>query len=408
MSMWEEFPPITTAEWEAAIRADLKGPDDERKLIWHTDEGIAVRPYYRREDLPGTTGQARFMGEWRAGTAAEIPKDAVRGDVLHEQGATSVQQIGYAVAESDGKRDTFVFATGSNYFFEIAKLRAARQLWARISPRPMVIWSRTSLANKSLYDPSANLIRCTTEATSAVLGGCDVLLVDAARFPAHLADSLVRILGEESHFEVVSDPGGGSYYIEALTASIAKEAWKVYESGLGTRDAAIAAARAAKEKNVARRKRTLVGVNHYPDLTEVLPADAALPATPWRMAEPYEAIRRKVEKLGKRPRVLLLQRGDATMRMARANFCLDFFGCAGFDVHMSEMLEPADLVVLCSSDAEYPTLAKEICPQTKAPVVVAGNPKEQMETLMALGVKDFLHVGVNAIEVLSRWQEALA
>jgi methylmalonyl-CoA mutase len=272
----------------------------------------------------------------------------------------------------------------------------------------MVIWSRTSLANKSLYDPSANLIRCTTEATSAVLGGCDVLVVDAARFSPHLADSLMRILREESHLEVVSDPGGGSYYIEALTASIAKEAWKVYDSGLGTRDAAIAAARAAKEKNVARRKRTLVGVNHYPDLTEVLPADAALPATPWRMAEPYEAIRRKVEKLGKRPRVLLLQRGDAKMRLARANFCLDFFGCAGFDVHMSETLEPADLVVLCSSDAEYPTLAKEICPQTKAPVVVAGNPKEQMETLMALGVKDFVHVGVNAVEVLSRWQEALS
>ena len=406
--MWEEFPPISTAEWEAAIRADLKGVDYEKRLVWRTEEGIAVRPYYRREDLPGTAGQTRFTGEWRTASAAEIPKDAVRGDLLHEKGATAVQEIGYAVAESAGKRNTFVFATGGNYFFEIAKLRAVRQVWARISTKPMVIWSRTSLANKSLYDPSANLIRCTTEAMSAVFGGCDVLLVDAARFPAHLSDSLVRILREESHFEQVSDPGGGSYYIEVLTASIANEAWKVYESGLATRDTAIAAARAVKEKSVAQRKKTLVGVNNYPDLTEVLPPDAALPASPWRMAEPFEAIRKKVEKSGKRPRVLLLQRGDLKMRMARANFCLNFFGCAGFDVYMSESLEPADLVVLCSSDPEYKALAKEICPQTKSPVVIAGNPKDQIDALKALGVKDFVYLGVNAVDVLSGWQEALA
>ena len=164
----------------------------------------------------------------------------------------------------------------------------------------------------------------------------------------------------------------GAYYIEALTASIATEAWKVYESGLATKDAAIAAARAAKEKNVAQRKRTLVGVNNYPDLSEVLPKDAALPASPWRMAEPFEAIRKKVEKSGKRPRVLLLQRGDEENANGASAFCQNLFGCAGFDVDASELLEPADLVVLCSSDAEYAALAKEICAQTKAPVIVAG------------------------------------
>jgi len=257
--MWEEFPPISTAEWEATIRADLKGADYAKKLVWQTEEGFAVKPYYRREDLPGTTGQARFNGKWEPRSLADIPKDAVRGDLLHEQGARSVQEVGYALAESAGKRNTFVFAVGGNYFMEIAKLRAARQLWARISKEPVVIWSRTSLANKSLYDPSANLMRCTTEAMSAIFGGCDYLIVEAARFAQHLAESLPRVLGEESHFDQVSDPGGGSFYIEALTASIAAEAWKVYEDGLAGRDAAIAAARAAKEKAVAQRKRTLVG-----------------------------------------------------------------------------------------------------------------------------------------------------
>jgi methylmalonyl-CoA mutase len=406
--MWEEFPPISTEEWEAAIRKDLKGADYAKKLIWQTEEGIAVKPYYRREDLPGTTGQSRFTGEWKSKHLEDIPKDAVRGDLLHEQGATSVQEVGYALAESAGKRNVFVFAIGGNYFMEIAKLRAVRQLWARISDTPMVIWSRTSLANKSLYDPSANLMRCTTEAMSAIFGGCDYLIVEVARFAQHLADSLPRILGEESHFDQVSDPGAGSYYIEALTASIATEAWKVYETGIAGRDAAIAISRAAKEKAVAQRKRTLVGVNNYPDLTETIPNGARLPDSQWRMATPFEQIRMRIEKSGKRPVVLLLQRGDLKMRMARANFCQNFFGCAGFAVKSSDKLEPADLVVLCSSDPEYLELAKEIVPQTKTPVVVAGNPKEQIEALKAAGIKDFIYVGVNAVEILSRWQEALA
>ena len=344
--MWEEFPQISTEEWETAIRADLKGSDYDKKLVWHTDEGITVRPYYRNENLPATTGLARFTGEWKVAKDSDIPKDAVRGDMLHEQGATAGQEVGYALAESAGKRSPIVFSIGSNYFFEIGKLRAARQLWARLSQDPLVIWSRTSYANKSLYDPSANLLRCTTEAMSAIFGGCDFLIVEPARFPQHLADSLVRILREESHFEQVSDPGGGSYYIESLTAAIATEAWKVYESGLAGRDAAIAASRAVKEKAVAQRKRTLIGVNNYPDLKETLPPDASQPPTPWRMARPFEEIRQRVEKSGKRPRVLLLARGQVKMRMARANFCLNFFGCAGFDVKVSDAVEPSAALIL--------------------------------------------------------------
>lgn len=407
--MWEEFPPSSTAEWEAAIRADLKGADYDKKLVWHTEEGITVRPYYRREDLPGTTGQARFAGEWRTASLAEIPKDAVRGDLLHEQGATAVQEIGYALADSAGKRNAFVFAIGGNYFFEIAKLRAARQLWARISKDTMVIWSRTSLLNKSLYDPSANLLRCTTEAMSAIFGGCDVLVVEAARFPIHLAESLPRVLREESRFDQVSDPGGGSYYIESLTASIAVEAWKVYESGhdLERRKGEISLSRNVKQKATRHRKRTLVGVNNYPDLTEKLPAGARLPKSPRRLAEDFEGIRMEVEKLEKRPLVLLLQRGDVKMKMARANFCLNFFGCAGFDVRSSDKLEKADVVVLCSSDSEYLQLAKEIVPQTKAPVIVAGNPKDQIDALKAAGVRDFVYIGVDAVETLMDQLEAL-
>jgi methylmalonyl-CoA mutase N-terminal domain/subunit len=228
--MWEEFPPISTAEWEAAIREELGGTDYQKKLIWHAEGGITVRPYYRRQDSPpGAESAPRFTGQWRAGNAAEIPADAVRADLLQEQGATAVLQIARALAESAGKRSTFAFAVGGNYFFEIAKLRAARQVWARISPAPMIIWSRTSPKTELPHDPASALIRCTTEAMSAIFGGCDVLVLEDAELSAHLWETLPRILAEESHFDQVSDPAGGSYYIEALTWSIAAEAWKVYE-----------------------------------------------------------------------------------------------------------------------------------------------------------------------------------
>jgi ribosomal protein L7Ae-like RNA K-turn-binding protein len=95
------------------------------------------------------------------------------------------------------------------------------------------------------------------------------------------------------------------------------------------------------------------------------------------------------------------------MKTARANFCLNLFGCAGFEVKTSETLEPADLVVLCSSDSEYLAFAQDICSQTKLPVVVAGNPKEQINALRAAGVKDFAYAGVDAVKFLSQWEEAL-
>ena len=64
--------------------------------------------------------------------------------------------------------------------------------------------------------------------------------------------------------------------------------------------------------------------------------------------------------------------------------------------------------MLCSADSEYMELATEVVPQANAPVIVAGHPKDHIESLRALGVKDFVEVGVNAVEVLSKWQEALA
>ncbi len=131
----------------------------------------------------------------------------------------------------------------------------------------------------------------------------------------------------------------------------------------------------------------------------------------WRLASAFEAIRLRTERhaatTGRTPRVLLLEHGDLKMRKARAAFCLNLFGCGGFEIVRGESLADADLVVLCSSDAEYLALAQDVCPRTAAPVVVAGNPKDQIEALRAAGVADFVHVGSNAVDTLTSWQHLL-
>ena len=434
LSLGQDFPPVATATWQAAIQKDLKGADYEKKLVWRSDEGLSVRPYYRSENLAGLEMQTsslpgRFPFVRGDGKAWEIRQDgapapgAIRADLILEAGADSIQQIGIALAAAVEKlrqlckdrpvdiaaREVeFVFAVGSTYFFEIAKLRAARMLWAQavsaFAPSDMDscrmnLHVRTARLNKSFCDPYTNVLRVTTEAMSAAIGGCETLTVEPFGFDEHLALGVQRVLAEEAHLNAVADPAGGSYW---LSAEIAKS-------------------RAAREKAVSSRRRALVGVNNYPDLNgkaldvHAAPQFAAEVFPQFRLAEPFEKIRERTachaRKTGHTPKILLLKRGDVKMRTARANFALNFLGCAGFGIAESDadvyVGSDADLIVLCSSDPEYLAFAQEVCSATQTPVIVAGNPKDQIDALKAAGVQGFIHIASDAVETLSYWQQRL-
>jgi methylmalonyl-CoA mutase len=459
----EQFPPVPTSEWEALIRADLKGADYDRKLLWRPEDGVTVKPFYRAEDLadlgvqllaaPGAFPFPRGSGvPWVIDETFRPPDDAIRADAWHDGGATPAQEIAWAVGagvdrlaartaagasvDDAASSTTFAFAVGSLYFVEIAKLRAVRLVWAQVvaafgfadpdSARAR-LHVRTARINKSLYDPYANLLRATTEALSAAIGGCDRLAVEAFGFEEHLAVNVQRILKDESLIDAVADPAGGSYYVEALTDALGRAAWAEFQQveaeggfaaalAAGAIPARLAASRAAREAAVASRRRTLVGVNNYPDVSRKAPATAHLPpdvAGTWRLAVPLEAIRDRTARYaranGRVPRVLLLTRGDVRMRGARANFCLNFFGCGGFDIDQSDQYagHEADLIVLCSSDPEYLPFAQEVCALAEVPVLVAGNPKDQADPLTAAGVQGFVHVGSNIVQTLTAWQDAL-
>ena len=452
-----DFPPVTKAAWEAVIQKDLKGGDYEKKLVWRPEDGIAVRPYYRSEALaplgdlvdlaPGDFPYTRGDGQTSEEAQKWIPPaGAIRGDFLHEAGATTIQELGFALAQgveafAAGKADAnvFVYAIGSNYFFEIAKLRAARVLWATAitafnptdkKPAAIRIHARTARSNMSLFDPYTNLLRVTTEAASAMVGGCDSLAVGTFGFDSHLSINVQRVLREEAYLTTVADPAGGSYYIESLTDSLAHAAWKLFQEieavdgwagavASGMVDKALAVSREAKATALSSRRRSMVGVNNFPNTAEKtsdVQAPPPLPNDPFpqtRLAEPFEEVRKRsaahARLTGRYPKVLLLARGEVKMKVARTNFCLNFFGCGGFDLMESEDYAntDADLIVLCSSDAEYVAFAQEVCPNVKVPVLVAGNPKEQIPALQAAGVQDFVHVFSNVLGTLTKWQDKL-
>jgi methylmalonyl-CoA mutase len=278
---------------------------------------------------------------------------------------------------------------------------------------------------------------------AAVLGGADAVTIapfDACyKVPDEASRRLARntqlLLKHEVWLGRVADASGGSYALETITDFLASEGWKTMqeiEARGGFRKAqaegmiaqALERNLAAREQAVALRKRVLVGTNQYAN-----PAERALGRideqrmhADLRAARMYEELRLRTERYaaagGKTPRVLLAEMGDVKMRAARATFAGNFFACAGFEIAARRFKKAediaaadADLIVLCSADAEYAALAGELMPKLKAlnreaPVIVAGNP-ENAEELRAAGIADFVHLRSHPLEFLTKWQEKL-
>lgn len=541
--LFKTFPPVNTSEWEAKINEDLKGADYQKRLIWRTPDGIAVKPYYRAEDTQNIEVMNAEPGEYPfiRGTSAEsnnwgirqdietddpqqanmLAKDAIargateiglvaaeidtvedlssllegidpsetpihfgastsypglaknlaayaksnnlnvenikgsfdfdpisylllNGDFWQSEaqdlgqiatmirlckeqlsamkllnvnahyfnsaGATLVQELAFglalgneylALATSTGAniddiapRMMFTFGVGSNYFMEIARLRAARVLWAKIAEQynpqsnesmQMYIHCNTSAWNKTLYDPYVNILRTTTESMSAILGGTNSLSIipfdtffkDPDEFSNRIARNQQIILKEEAYLGKVGDPAAGSYYIENLTQSIAEAAWKLFlaieeQGGIlksiksGWIQDEVEKSADLRREDVANRRTILLGTNQYPnsseemlekihfseedemmeeemyadDETELDDSDEEI-TTYKKMilfgaSDDFDQMRLATEQYkserGAAPSVFLLNIGNLTLRKARAMFATNFFGCAGFKI----------------------------------------------------------------------------
>ena len=401
---------------------------------------------------------------------------AVDSYMFNNAGAYITQELGYALAwgvewmdmmteagltpAEVACRIKFNMGISSNYFMELAKFRAGRMLWAEIvkayEPEcdcacKMHVHAVTSEFNQTLYDSHVNLLRSMTETMSAALAGVDSLETlpfdRCYKCPDEFSERIARnqqiLLREESHLDKVVDPAGGSYYIENLTASIAAQAWKVFneveEAGgfaamvrRGEIQGKVNESGVKRHLDVARRKESLLGTNQFPNFNEMAldklgegrcckcgcaadeAADGAVEMLNFdRAASQFEQLRLDTERAANRPKVFMLTIGNLAMRLARAQFSANFFGCAGYEIIDNigfetvkdgidaAMAKGADVVVLCSSDDEYAAYAPEAFKELdgRAMFVVAGAPA-CMDDLKAQGIENFIHVKVNVLDTL--------
>jgi methylmalonyl-CoA mutase len=430
--------------------------------------------------------EAYYLIKTAAGQLPSFRVINVNGRHFHHAGANLVQELAFTMAagveylseltdrglniDAISPRLQFSLAIGSDYFPQIAKIRALRSLWARIIRQyhpakdfsmEMFIHSVTSRRNMSLYDPYVNMLRSTTEAMSAAIAGSEAISIEpfdhtykkADDFSLRIARNQQIILKRESWLTKVIDPAGGSYYIEKLTQVLADEAWKLFllveekggliscfEEGYIQQELEKMAQEA--ESDLAKRKTVLLGTNQYPNTGEAMldkiEAGQELagnfeqtkykPLHLRRLSLDFDHLRLATERFkketGKLPCVFLFTIGNPAMRKARAGFAVNFFGCSGYHIidnpgfdHVEDGVKACrvskpDIVVVCSSDEEYVTLVPEICSAFKAndPVpilVLAGNPKEMASVYSKEGITEFIHLQTNLIESLGNFHQKL-
>jgi methylmalonyl-CoA mutase len=346
----------------------------------------------------------------RAVTVDALPYHDAGGSDAHELGcsiATGVAYLrvltdaGLTIEQALGQIE-FRYAATADQFLTIAKLRAARRLWARVAEvvggPPGERGGRqrqhavTSSAMMTVRDPWVNMLRTTLACFAGGVGGADAVTVqpfDAClglpdAFARRIARNTQSLLVEEANVARVADPAAGSWYVERLTADLAAKAWEWFQeiersggmpAALGTLvPERLAAVRSERAANVARRRDPITGVSEFPDLAErplsrrpgaglARREGEGLPAV--RYAEEFEALRDLADAQPRRPAVFLATIGPVAVHTARASFAANLFAAGGIaSVLSGPGTDPAALAqafrgsgspvaCLCSSDRLY-------------------------------------------------------
>jgi methylmalonyl-CoA mutase len=390
----------------------------------------------------------------------------VDGPAFHNLGASASWELAGGVAAavaylrllSDGgvavpdalRQIAFRFAADDDQFMTIAKLRAARQLWARVAEvagEPDAGTARvhavTSLPMMARRDPWVNMLRTTLAAFSAGVGGADTVLVHpfdvaipggfpgtAASFARRIARNTQLLLLEESHIGRVLDPAGGSWFVEDLTTALAEQAWKHFqdiESRGGFEQARdyvaeqIAEVAGRRVDDIAHRRTALTGVNEYPNLAEPpLPqGDSIGPVA--RYAAGFEALRDRsdafLQMSGTRPRVLLLPLGPLAEHNIRTTFVTNLLASGGIEavnpgpvyaVAVPSVVAQAGSIstaVICGTDARYHLDVPAIVDAARAAgvsqIYLAGPQRAIADVGEAHRPDGYLTAKVDAVAVLS-------
>ncbi len=264
------------------------------------------------QSLEGAYREMAALTSWAAEHAPHLQTICIHSRPWHEAGGNAVQELAFTLAiaveylrkmnqaglgvDVVAPRIRFAITVGTNFFMEIAKLRALRMLWCcavsalggNETSQKLSLHVRTSQWNKTVCDPYNNLLRTTVEAFAGVLGGCDSMQVgafdDVLRQPDDFSRRVARntqlVLQKECDLNHVVDPAGGSWFVETMTSELANRAWTLFqevekhggmEAALraGFPQGAVAATASDRLKAVARRRDSIVGVNQYANPKEV-------------------------------------------------------------------------------------------------------------------------------------------
>ncbi|MGW4199648.1 methylmalonyl-CoA mutase family protein [Streptomyces sp. NPDC004726] len=446
-----------------------RGVDDARGNLGADPLGHAARTGVYDEVADRTAAAAelaRLVHDTRPGLRA-LTVDALP---YHEAGGSAAQELGCSLAtgvallraltaaglpvEAACAQLEFRYAATADQFLTIAKLRAARRVWARVAEasgaesaagaqRQHAVTSPVMMTRR---DPWVNMLRTTVASLAAGVGGADAVTVLPFDHALGLPDAFARriarntstILVEESHVGRVVDPAGGSWYVERLTDELAHAAWEWFQeieraggqlaalrSGLVSER--IGATWRARGENLAKRREPITGVSEFPLLAEAPVERDPAPARPSgglpkvRRDEAFEALRARSDthlaRSGARPRVLIAALGPASAHTARATFAANLFQAGGVEpVHDPVSVDAAtaaeafrasgaDIACICSSDALYAEQAGPVAEALKAAgarrVYLAGRPGELRETWERAGVDEFVVAGGDAVAVLS-------
>ncbi|MCX5054704.1 MULTISPECIES: methylmalonyl-CoA mutase family protein [unclassified Streptomyces] len=439
-------------------------PAARELLRIYEERGVA------KESVRGSLGADPLGHEARTGSASDFASvaslalrcaeeypglRALTVDALpyHEAGGSAAQELGSSLAsgvaylrelteaglsvEQACAQLEFRYAATADQFLTIAKLRAARRLWARVAEvcgapgaGAQLQHVVTSPVMMTRRDPWVNMLRATIATLAAGVGGADAVTVLPFDHALGLPDAFARriarntstILVEESHLSRVIDPAGGSWYVERLTDELAHAGWEFFRhiEGLGGQAAALRSGRLgadlaatweARSAKLARRREPITGVSEFPHLGEK-PVERA-PAPPSssgglprvRRDEAYEALRARSDAhlaaTGSRPRVFLATIGSAAAHTARTTFAANLFQAGGVEPVTEGTFEDsgATEVCLCSSDALYEEQAEGVVQTLRAAgarhVFLAGRPGQYTD------VDSYVFAGCDAVAVLT-------
>lgn len=393
----------------------------------------------------------------------------VDGPAFHNLGASATWELAGTVAAGVAylrrlteagmpvgealRQISFRLAADDDQFVTLAKMRAVRQLWARVAEvvgdpdgGAVTVHAETSLPMMTQRDPWVNMLRCTLAAFGAGVGGADTVLVlpfdvaipggfpgTARSFARRIARNTQLLLLEESHVGRVLDPAGGSWFVEDLTAGLAEEAWAHFQAiearggFVEARDYVveqIAEVAARRADDIAHRRTAITGVNEFPNLTEpALPqADSATPLPAGnlqRYAAAFEALRDRSDaflaRTGARPQALLLPLGPLAEHNIRATFAANLLASGGIEAVNPGAVDAAtvakavadagspSVAVICGTDKRYSEEAGSIVEAARTAgvsrVCLAGPEKAVGDAEHR--PDEFLTAKIDAVEALS-------